>query len=256
MRSLTLHFARLEQLERALRAGDFELDAPPGETLGDGEWLLVMFEVAGGAKRTAAAGRAVVRQEHTMVRFAERDWKRLEEFARDLDTTPTIPPAPIVAEAACRQVVSSIPPSIPAPAPSVPPLRTSGFGARVLVVDDEPLVRDMVGTMLEAVGLVVETVSSAEQALERARTSPFDLLVLDWHLGGMSGLELCRAIRRDAKLDGVPVLFLTANSSSRDMVEAFASGADDYVVKPFRAPELGARIFGLLRRARRPSSAG
>jgi two-component system phosphate regulon response regulator PhoB len=258
VRSITLHFARLEQLERALSAGDFELDAPPGETLADGEWLLVMFEIAGGARRTAAAGKAVVRHEHASLRFAERDWKRLEDFSRDVDTTPTLPPEPVVTEApASRQTISSMPPSIPAPASaSVPPLRTSGFGARVLVVDDEPLVRDMVGTMLEAVGLVVETADSAEHALERARSSPFDLLVLDWHLAGITGIELCRAIRRDAKLDSMPVLFLTANSSSRDMVEAFASGADDYVVKPFRAPELGARIFGLLRRARRPSTSG
>lgn len=258
MRSLTLHFGRLEQLGRALRAGDLELDAPPDETLGDGEWLLVMFDVGEGARRTAAAGRVVVRQGQATVRFAERDWQRLEQFALDIDMTPFPPPAPIVTDVTERQVVSSIPPSLPAPAPapSIPPARTSGIGARVLVVDDEPVLREMVGTMLEAVGLVAETASSAEQALERARADAFDLLVIDWHLGGMTGLELCREIRRDAKLDGVPVLFLTANSSSRDMVEAFASGADDYVVKPFRAPELGARIFSLLRRSRRPISVG
>ncbi len=69
-------------------------------------------------------------------------------------------------------------------------------------------------------------------------------------LPGKSGLELCREIRELPKHGAMPVLFLTANTSPSDMVEAFASGADDYVVKPFRAPELGARIFGLLRRAR------
>ncbi len=66
----------------------------------------------------------------------------------------------------------------------------------------------------------------------------------------MTGVELCRLIRQDDALSTMPVLFLTAHASSSDIVEAFASGADDYVVKPFRAPELGARIFGLLRRAR------
>jgi two-component system phosphate regulon response regulator PhoB len=77
-----------------------------------------------------------------------------------------------------------------------------------------------------------------------------DLLVLDWNLPGMTGIELCRLIRREPTLQALPVLFLTGHVSSKDVVEAFASGADDYVVKPFRAPELGARIFGLLRRTR------
>jgi two-component system phosphate regulon response regulator PhoB len=87
------------------------------------------------------------------------------------------------------------------------------------------------------------------------RAASFDLLVLDWNLPGMTGIELCRLIRRDPLVSTLPVLFLTAHASSRDVVDAFASGADDYVVKPFRAPELGARIFGLLRRARMGPSA-
>jgi two-component system phosphate regulon response regulator PhoB len=104
--------------------------------------------------------------------------------------------------------------------------------------------------MLEAVGLVVATCGSGEDALARATASDFDLLVVDWNLPGMNGLGLCRALRASARTATIPVLFLSANASSQDMVEAFESGADDYVVKPFRAPELGARIFGLLRRAR------
>jgi two-component system phosphate regulon response regulator PhoB len=123
----------------------------------------------------------------------------------------------------------------------------------VLLVDDDRDIRDVVGAMLDAVGLLVESATSAEEALERVRSSPFDLMVLDWNLPGMTGIELCRLIRRDPTLSTLPVLFLTAHASSKDVVEAFASGADDYVVKPFRAPELGARIFGLLRRARMAS---
>lgn len=125
-----------------------------------------------------------------------------------------------------------------------------GPSARVLLVDDDRDIRDVVGAMLDAVGLTVEGATSAEEALEKVRAAPYDLLVLDWNLPGMTGVELCRLIRRDAALHTMPVLFLTAHASSSDVVEAFASGADDYVVKPFRAPELGARIFGLLRRAR------
>jgi two-component system phosphate regulon response regulator PhoB len=108
--------------------------------------------------------------------------------------------------------------------------------------------------MLEAVDLVVTPVSSAEEALARIRVERFDLLVLDWNLPKMTGVELCRLLRGEPGLSEIPVLFLTANASSQDMVEAFASGADDYVVKPFRAPELGARIFSLLRRVRRGGS--
>lgn len=126
----------------------------------------------------------------------------------------------------------------------------ASMSARVLLVDDDPDIRDVVGAMLEAVGLVVEPVTSAEAALDRVRETHFDLLVLDWSLPGMTGLDLCRRIRAEASLNAIPVLFLTAHSSSKDIVDAFASGADDYVAKPFRAPELGARIFGLLRRAR------
>ena len=131
----------------------------------------------------------------------------------------------------------------------------AGLRARVLVCDDDRDIREVVGAMLEAVGLDVETATSGEQALERIRLKKYDLLVLDWNLPGMTGIELCRLIRREAVIAALPVLFLTAHASSKDIVEAFASGADDYVVKPFRAPELGARIFGLLRRVRVAQSA-
>jgi len=145
------------------------------------------------------------------------------------------------------------------PQPSQPPASSgrvtmtglpAGLRARVLVCDDDRDIREVVGAMLEAVGLDVETATSGEQALERIRARGYDLLVLDWNLPGMTGIELCRLIRREAAIAALPVLFLTAHASSKDIVEAFASGADDYVVKPFRAPELGARIFGLLRRVR------
>jgi two-component system phosphate regulon response regulator PhoB len=149
----------------------------------------------------------------------------------------------------------SPPPSATSATSATSKLKSTGaFGssvhARVLLCDDDRDIREVVGAMLEAVGLSVETATSAEEALERVRVLPYDLLVLDWNLPGMTGIELCRLLRREPKLVSLPVLFLTAHASSKDIVEAFASGADDYVVKPFRAPELGARIFGLLRRVR------
>ena len=91
--------------------------------------------------------------------------------------------------------------------------------------------------------------AEAIDIIER-RELRFDAAVVDAVMPGRSGRDVFDVLRRHQP--EVPVLFLTANASSQDMVEAFASGGDDYVVKPFRAPELGARIFSLLRRARMP----
>jgi two-component system phosphate regulon response regulator PhoB len=153
-------------------------------------------------------------------------------------------PAPVLARAA---------PVTPPPAPLAPPTpaRTEAPRLpRVLLVDDDPYLQDVVVAMLEAVGLAVEAVETAEEGLDRLRRERPELLLLDWSLPGMSGLELCKQLRREAMFATLPILFLTAHAGTQDMVEAFAAGADDYVVKPFRAAELGARIFGLLRRAR------
>lgn len=130
------------------------------------------------------------------------------------------------------------------------PLRLRGEGSRVLLVDDDSDLREVVAAMLEAVGLEVVPAASAEEALELARGDAPDLVVLDWNLPMMSGLEMLKVVRADSLLSGMPILFLTAHAATQDMVEAFAAGADDYVIKPFRAAELGARIFGLLRRTR------
>ncbi len=157
--------------------------------------------------------------------------------------TVRLPPSPAPVEPAHAAASSAAPePSVSRPGAPGP--------ARVLLVDDDADLQDVVIAMLEVVGLSVEAVETAEEALDRLGASPPDLLVLDWSLPGMSGLELCRRLRRDRSHGALPILFLTAHAGTQDMVEAFAAGADDYVVKPFRAAELGARIFGLLRRAR------
>ena len=130
--------------------------------------------------------------------------------------------------------------------------RSGRANARVLLVDDDRDIREVVGAMLEAVGPhrgAGDERRGGARARARARRSTS--LVLDWNLPGMTGIELCRVVRRDADARRrCPCSSSRRTPSSRDVVEAFASGADDYVVKPFRAPELGARIFGLLRRAR------
>ena len=222
-------------------AGDSELELglPSGESVEDGEWVLAIFDVGPERRATSAAARASVGPEGPLLAFEPRDWRRLADFAAiEAFHRPSSRPPPQRAS----QPDIELPPSLPR---SWPP--RAGEGAQILVVDDDPDIRDVVSAMLEAVGLVVTTRTSAEEALETVQREHFDLLVLDWNLPKMTGIELCRMIRRDLNI-ALPVLFLTANASSQDMVEAFASGADDYVVKPFRAPELGARIFSLLRR--------
>lgn len=220
---------------------ELELDLPPEEVVEDGEWVLAIFDVGSRHKATSAAARATVDPDGARLEFEPRDYRRLADFAASVvrDDSPTPPPPP----------ASDKPDEdVETPRPTSWPPR-AGRGARILVVDDDPDIRAVVTAMLAAVDLVVTAKESAEDALAAVQTDAFDLLVLDWNLPKMSGLELCRLLRRDKRIP-LPVLFLTANASSRDMIDAFASGADDYMVKPFHAPELSARIFSLLRRTR------
>lgn len=232
MRSVIYRFPDLDEFERLVRGAALEpeLSPPAGEAVDDGEWVLAIFEIGPARRATSAAGRAASLPEGMRLNFEPRDLRRLADFA--------------AGEARVLRSPITDPPSVDEP-------RALRPSPRVLVVDDDPDIRDVVSVMLEAVGLTVITADSGEQALERARAEPVDLVVLDWNLPRMTGLDVCRAIRREPRLAALPVLFLTANAASQDMVEAFAGGADDYVVKPFRAPELGARIFSLLRRAKK-----
>jgi len=117
---------------------------------------------------------------------------------------------------------------------------------RILVVDDEPQIRRVMRSALTGQGYLVAEARSGEDALEKLREAPSDLVLLDVNLPGMSGLEACRALRATSD---VPVIMLTVRNSERDKVEALDAGADDYVTKPFSTPELLARIRAALRRA-------
>jgi len=253
VRSILYRFPDLGEFERTMGSSgesECELGLPAGEIAEDGEWILAIFELGSIRRATSAAGRAVASPDASHLVFEPRDWQRLVEFARKAAVqAPTIPPP---TELASVSSPTERPPTTarsPGGARISSP-RISGVGSRVLIVDDDPDIREVVAAMLEAVGLIVTAAGSAEEALDRVRGEGFDLLVLDWNLPKMTGLDLCRILRKEPDHASLPVLFLTANASSQDMVEAFACGGDDYVVKPFRAPELGARIFSLLRRAR------
>lgn len=115
----------------------------------------------------------------------------------------------------------------------------------MLLVDDEPLIREMVAEALEADGLRVVTAADGREALQRARDERPDLVLLDLMLPGLSGMEVCRILRRESD---VPIIMLTARGSEVDKVVGLELGADDYVTKPFSLRELQARVRARLRR--------
>ena len=122
----------------------------------------------------------------------------------------------------------------------------SGYeGLTVLVVDDEPMVREVVTNYLERDGFTVESVADGHDAIERFRSTTPDLVVLDVMLPSVDGLSILRTIRRDSD---VPVILLTARGEEADRVLGLELGADDYVPKPFSPRELTARVRSVLRR--------
>jgi two-component system, OmpR family, response regulator len=123
-------------------------------------------------------------------------------------------------------------------------------GARVLVVEDEPHIRDLIALHLNLEGLTPVAVGDGDEGLRLARAEPFDLVVLDLMLPGLDGVTVCRAIRRDTTNNDVPILMLTARREESDKVLGLDSGADDYLTKPFGVRELVARVRALLRRPR------
>ncbi len=120
--------------------------------------------------------------------------------------------------------------------------------ARILVVDDEPAITDLLSTALRYMGYQVTTAATGLAALEAASTTSPDLVVLDVMLPDIDGFEVCRRLRTDG--DFVPVVFLSARDAEDDRVTGFVRGGDDYVTKPFSLEELTLRIGALLRRVR------
>jgi two-component system phosphate regulon response regulator PhoB len=124
------------------------------------------------------------------------------------------------------------------------------MGTRVLIVEDEEPLTLLLRYNLEAEGYDVDSVGRGDEADIRLREQIPDLVVLDWMLPGLSGIELCRRIRARRETERLPVIMLTARGEEGDRVRGLATGADDYIVKPFSVPELLARVRALLRRAK------
>lgn len=120
----------------------------------------------------------------------------------------------------------------------------------ILVVEDESALAEILRYNLESEGFQVAVVHDGRAAMEQIEDAPPDLVILDWMLPEMSGLDLCRTMRRRPELRDVPVIMLTAKGEEYDRVRGLDAGADDYVVKPFSPKELVARVRAVLRRTK------
>jgi phosphate regulon transcriptional regulator PhoB len=119
---------------------------------------------------------------------------------------------------------------------------------RILVVDDEPDILSLVSYNLKKEGYTVRTAGDGDEALGVLKSGGIDLVVLDLMLPGLSGLEICRIVRKDARFKGIPIIMLTARGEEQDRVRGLEAGADDYLPKPFSPRELLARVKAVLRR--------
>ena len=125
-----------------------------------------------------------------------------------------------------------------------------GLMPRIMIVEDEEPLSLLLRYNLEAEGYETETVMRGDEAELRLKEKAPDLVVLDWMLPGLSGIELCRRLRARDETAKLPILMLTARGEEGERIRGLSLGADDYVVKPFSVPELMARIKSILRRAR------
>ncbi|MFY0595828.1 MAG: phosphate regulon transcriptional regulator PhoB [Cognatishimia sp.] len=126
---------------------------------------------------------------------------------------------------------------------------------KVLLVEDEPAQREVLSYNLQSEGFDVVTAADGDEAMLLVEEEAPDIIVLDWMLPGISGIEICRRIKSKSQTRGIPVLMLSARSEEVDRVRGLETGADDYVVKPYSVLELMARVRNQLRRVR-PASVG
>ena len=120
---------------------------------------------------------------------------------------------------------------------------------KILIVDDEPDITELVSYNLKKAGYAVTSASDGEEALSQVREDRFDLIVLDLMLPGIHGMELCRILRNNEKTAQIPIIMLTAKGEESDKIRGLETGADDYMTKPFSPKELIARVQAVLRRS-------
>lgn len=121
---------------------------------------------------------------------------------------------------------------------------------KVLVVEDDEEIRELITLQLQRDGYLIEALSTGEEAVNKITSSQYNLIVLDWMLPGVSGLELARIIRNKSNQKQVPILMVTARVEAGDIISGLEAGADDYVTKPFDTSVFLARVRSLLRRSK------
>ena len=126
----------------------------------------------------------------------------------------------------------------------------NSIAARILLVEDEPSQRAVLSYNLIREGYQVTEASDGEEAMLQADEEDFDLVLLDWMLPALSGIEICRRLKRQKRTKDIPVIMLSARAEDVDKVRGIDTGADDYLAKPYSLPELLARIRSHLRRFR------
>lgn len=126
---------------------------------------------------------------------------------------------------------------------------------RILLVEDEPAQREVLAYNLEAEGFAVDKAENGDEALLLVKEAAPDIILLDWMLPGVSGIEICRRLKASADTRNVPIIMLSARSEELDRIRGLETGADDYVVKPYSVGELMARVRTQLRRTR-PATVG
>jgi len=127
------------------------------------------------------------------------------------------------------------------------------MSSRILVVEDERDIVDLISYNLEKEGFDVSTCQNGEEALQLIKKDKFDLILLDLMLPGIQGMELCRILKSSDETSFIPIIMVTAKSEELDKVLGLEMGADDYITKPFSPRELGARIKAVLRRVKAPA---
>lgn len=120
--------------------------------------------------------------------------------------------------------------------------------ATVLVIEDEPAIQELIAYNLKQAGHQALRADNAEQAMRLVQDALPDLVLLDWMLPGLSGIELARRLRADKRTKAIPIIMLTARADEQDKLTGLDTGADDYITKPFSPRELNARVKAVLRR--------
>jgi two-component system, OmpR family, phosphate regulon response regulator PhoB len=126
---------------------------------------------------------------------------------------------------------------------------------RLLIVEDDAALSELLVWQFENAGFEVEQTPDGEEALLLAKENAPDMIILDWMIEQVAGIEVCRRLRRDSETAQIPIIMLTARSAEEDRIRGLETGADDYVTKPFSSRELVARVQALLRRAK-PAATG